>query len=96
MRAFVPNANFDLMADDEVRANLTRLMEPVRQQVVAVAPVHTRRYARSIVVVEIDGRVYLGSTDPFAHLVEWGSVNNPAYAPLRRGVQNAGMRLEET
>jgi hypothetical protein len=24
------------------------------------------------------------STDPFAHLIEWGSINNPAYAPFRR------------
>jgi hypothetical protein len=27
-------------------------------------------------------RVY--SDDPFAHLVEWGSAKNPAYAPFRR------------
>lgn len=32
------------------------------------------------------------STDPFAHLVEWGSVNNPAYGPLRRAAQRLGLR----
>lgn len=33
--------------------------------------------------------------DPFGHLAEWGSVNNPAYAPLRRGVEAAGLRFRE-
>lgn len=31
--------------------------------------------------------------DPFWHLIEYGSANNPAYAPLRRGVIAAGLRL---
>lgn len=34
-------------------------------------------------------------TDPFAHLVEAGSVNNPPYSPLRRGARAAGLRLED-
>lgn len=38
------------------------------------------------------GRVI--NTDFFFHLIEWGSVNNPAYAPMRRGVRRAGLRLE--
>ena len=36
------------------------------------------------------------STDPFFHLIEWGSVNNPAYAPFRRGIRAAGLRLDES
>jgi hypothetical protein len=28
------------------------------------------------------------------HIVEFGSVNNPAYSPLRRAVVAAGLRLE--
>lgn len=33
-------------------------------------------------------------TDDFAgHLAEWGSINNPAYAPLRRGGEMAGFRF---
>lgn len=27
------------------------------------------------------------STDPFAHLIEWGSVKNPVYAPFRRAMR---------
>lgn len=36
------------------------------------------------------------STDPFWHLIEFGSINNPAYAPFRRGIRAAGLRLEES
>jgi hypothetical protein len=36
------------------------------------------------------------STYPFAHIVEWGSVNSPAYAPFRRGIRAAGLRLDES
>lgn len=32
------------------------------------------------------------TTDIAGHLAEWGSVNNPAYAPLRRGAEAAGFR----
>lgn len=32
--------------------------------------------------------------DPFAHLVEWGSVKNSAYAPMRRAVRQSGLRYK--
>lgn len=37
----------------------------------------------------------VGNDDIFAHGIEFGSVNNPAYAPLRRGVQAAGLRFAD-
>lgn len=36
------------------------------------------------------------STDRFWHLIEFGSVNSPAYAPFRRGIRAAGLRLDES
>jgi hypothetical protein len=45
-------------------------------------------------VIDADG-VRLQSTDPFWHLIEFGSRNNPAYAPMRRGVRAAGLRLDD-
>lgn len=33
----------------------------------------------------------LVSDDPFWHLIEFGSVNNPPYRPLTRGTQDAGL-----
>lgn len=37
----------------------------------------------------------VGSTDVAAHLIEFGSINNPPYAPLRRGVDDAGLRFTD-
>lgn len=41
-----------------------------------------------------EGTVY--STDPFWHLIEFGSVNNPPYAPMRRAVLRRGLRFRDT
>jgi hypothetical protein len=52
--------------------------------------------AEQPIVVETDGdenRVV--NTDHGGHLTEFGSVNNPPLAPLRRGVRAAGLRLDE-
>lgn len=32
------------------------------------------------------------TTDLAGHLVEWGSIKNPAYAPLRRAAERLGLR----
>jgi hypothetical protein len=56
------------------------------------APEATGYYRRRIRVI---GHSVV-ATDPFGHLVEYGSVNNPAYAPLRRGTLAAGLRLDIT
>lgn len=62
----------------------------------AIAPVgRTGDYQDSIDDREYGDEVVVESTDPFAHLVEFGSVNNPAYAPLRRGVRAAGLDLRD-
>jgi hypothetical protein len=37
----------------------------------------------------------VSNTDIAAHLVEFGSVNNPPYAVLRRAARAAGLRLAE-
>lgn len=36
--------------------------------------------------------VRVGSTSSFFHLLEYGSVNNPAYAPIRRAALSLGTR----
>lgn len=43
----------------------------------------------------IDGDLHLVNTDRGGHLDEWGSVNNPAYAPLRTGIRRAGFDFIE-
>lgn len=67
----------------------------VAKQAQALAPNVTGAYKRSIWVDRGLTEVTVGSHDPFGHMVEWGSINNPAYAPIRRGVMAAGLRLDE-
>lgn len=55
------------------------------------APERTGDYRDSI---ETDGRRVL-TTDFAGHIIEWGSVKTPPYAPLRRGARAAGLRLSE-
>jgi hypothetical protein len=38
--------------------------------------------------------IYVVNTDYGSHIDEWGSVNNPAYAPLRNAVSAAGLDFE--
>lgn len=85
-----------LKARPQYGAALEQLAQPAAQAARMIAPKRTRRgYATTIRVQRAGLEVRLISTDPFAHLVEWGSANNPPYAPLRRGVRAAGLRLIE-
>jgi hypothetical protein len=48
------------------------------------------------ITVEQDGdTVQIANTDHGWAIVEFGSRNNPAHAPLRRGARAAGLRLRE-
>jgi hypothetical protein len=38
----------------------------------------------------------IGSTDPGAVPIEYGSINNPPFAPLRRGVDGTGVEMRDT
>lgn len=93
MGRYAPNPKFldTLAVSPTMRRTVEQATKAVKRNVSQSAPRATGYYARRIVsgVVPTDdgwvGRV--GSEDPFWHLVEFGSVNNPAYAPLRRGLE---------
>lgn len=99
-QVFIPNPGFgkELMAEEEFRAQLGKVQgQAVKTLASQLAPRgDTGKTARSFIVVDEDGEVRVGNTDPFFHLTEWGSVNNPPYAPLRRAVTAAGLRLAES
>lgn len=50
---------------------------------------------RRIVIQTTPDGVAVVNTDYAAHLMEFGSARNPPHAPLRRGVQSAGLRLDD-
>ena len=63
----------------------------------SIAPHKTRRgYKQSIEVGRDANSTTVYTTDIAGHLVEYGSAKNPAYAPIRRAVRAAGLRLDET
>jgi hypothetical protein len=96
MTSFVHNPAFaaELAASPTMQTALSAAAVVIAGEIRRAAPIgqgpDAGHYKRSI---RSKGPVVY-STDPFAHLVEWGSVNNPAYAPLRRGVLAAGLRLD--
>lgn len=96
---FRPNSRFteELEATPAFRAGMAVIGQQVAHQARLVAPVgETGRYAQSFAVIQVGGVTLVTNMDFAAHLVEFGSVNNEAYAPLRQGVRRAGLTLLET
>jgi|VirMetMinimDraft_7_1064189.scaffolds.fasta_scaffold93106_2 hypothetical protein len=95
---YLPNPNFlnELQADDEYIDGLTECAKEIRDRAWYVKHrVMVNKRFRPIEVDAADGDVYVTDTDFGAHLDEYGSVNNPAYAPMRTAVRAAGFRLSE-
>ncbi|MGZ6587887.1 MAG: hypothetical protein ACXVHX_26755 [Solirubrobacteraceae bacterium] len=67
----------------------------VAVEVKRVAPDVTGYYLRHVKPFAAAGGYFVLGTDPFSHLVEAGSVNNPPYAPLQIGARAAGLHLVE-
>lgn len=87
----------ELLDTPAAKALVTGGAKQVAESASELAPVDTGYYKRSLrssrAVREPDRLVATAYTvDPFGHLVEWGSVNNPAHAPLRRGAERLGLR----
>lgn len=92
---FRPNPRFkqemanDPGVHDQLRKRATRAIS------IAQATTH-RKFATGFYVEDTETGVRGGTTNPFFHLDEWGSIHNPPRAPLRRAVRATGARLEET
>lgn len=91
----------ELLRDPSLSGLVTEITEKVLDAAVGGAPVRTGAYRDSLdmsvgvgAAGMMVGRVL--STDPFAHLVEFGSVNNPPYAPLRRAVESVGLTVTDS
>lgn len=97
MRLYVPNPFFaaQLIAQREHQEGMAELAEQIAAAAREVAPERSGDYKDSIEVAQSAGRTAVITTDFAGHLVEFGSRNNPAYAPLRNGARKAGFALEE-
>lgn len=84
-----------VIVEEYVRAGANAAIDAAPYRAHAGGP-HYRETIGS--TVGVDRRGIVGSvlsTDPFAHLVEFGSINNVAYAPLRRGVEATGLKVTD-
>lgn len=98
---YIPNPNFehDFINDqaDDYNASLEGAAERVKAEAERFVQRIMPRNAASAFEVQVDvgeGVVRVVNTDYGSWIAEVGSVNSPAYAPLRRAVTAAGYRLE--
>lgn len=95
MARFVANPAFrrELQSTPEFRGGLAKITVEVAASIKAAAlPFRdTGHYIDS--VRPRGGRVYLERH--FAHIIEFGSVNNPPQANVRRGVNATGLRFQD-
>lgn len=82
-------------ADPEYQAALVSVAQPAKEMAKAFAPIRTDAYRQSIRVVTDERDIRLEATDWKAHWIEFGTVDTPVFAPLRRGVRAAGLKLRE-
>lgn len=48
-----------------------------------------------VIVDDLEARISVGSDDQFAHLIEFGSVNNKPYRPLTKAGLQMGLKFED-
>lgn len=91
---FIPNKSFpaELEREPEYTSGLAGETEKAAAAARSFAPVRTGAYRDSIQVVKDGRKVYLSAKDFKANWIEFGSINNPPSAPLRRGVRAAGLK----
>lgn len=96
-----PNIEQELWDDPEFRIAMAEKARAVANYATAFErTIHAPWMPRSKSKFEVKqynrGReLYVFNTDYAAAITEWGSVNNPPYAPLRRAVRAAGLALKE-
>lgn len=101
MSKFVPNKNFadEMREQSEHRQALEQAANAVQDRAAQFADQAGAPWMRrqsETMVVSVDGDdVAVVNTDYAGHLMEWGSRNNAAHAPLRRAVRAAGLKLKE-
>lgn len=88
---YVPNPLFEeeVETTPQFKRGMWDITDDGAAAVRRAAPVRTGYYRHHVKAIGTRIR----TLDVFWHLVEFGSVNNPPYAPLRRGLRAAGFRL---
>lgn len=80
----------------EWAAHLERVGKAIAEQTAANALDSDYKRSVATAVREDAGEIVcrVGTDDPFAHLDEWGSINNPPTGAMRRAVESLGLEAE--
>lgn len=94
---FIPNPLFatEFEREPRTRLGMAAVAESVKGIAESLAPEVSGDYAGAFHVVEDARGTHLVNTDWKGHWVEWGTVNMPPQAVIRRAVQAAGLNLNE-
>lgn len=92
---FVEDPNFAREIDRQVeyRAGKVRVAEEVKKTAQAIAPKRTGVYIKGLKVKVVGPAVYVSGTDFKSHWIEFGTVDTPTFAPIRRAVLQSGLKL---
>lgn len=97
MNRFRANPGFEreIVLSATARAAINEAAAEVARLARSMAPSKTGRYKRSISVENDADSTFVATSDIAGHIVEFGSANNPAYAPIRRAARAAGLRVTD-
>jgi hypothetical protein len=89
----------ELVKSPALASHVSHVTDSLRDTARAGSPVVTGHFAESFTVdheLTAQGAVgTLGNSDPGATAIEFGSIHNRPFAPMRRAVRALGLRLKE-
>ncbi len=95
-----PGWQIRVLKDPQARALIKGVANITRASITANTPVRTGEYqayweatsaVRRSQSSDFTAAAKITTSDAIWHIIEYGSVNNPPYAPIRRGVIAAGL-----
>jgi hypothetical protein len=96
MTRFVPNPNFEKEFTPELYGVLNEAADAIQENAEGIVDEDTGYYNEHFEREETAGGVTLGNSDFAAHIIEFGDAQQGPQAPLRGGVEAAGLRFEES
>lgn len=95
MSIFTPNPKFidELVADPATHAVMEGFANTALAFATAESP--TKEFSDRLAVEDDGDGVALVNDWSLWAIIEYGSVNNPPYAPIRRGIEAAGLQLTD-
>lgn len=88
----------ELLHGDQAVAFLEQVANIYKPEIERVAPLGSGsvKFRDTISVHVQGGEVAVATDDPFWHLLEYGSVNNPPYRPFTAAAENLGLDFHDT